>query len=98
MPQEMEWIDPWSAIEDGGISLVVELKRELSPQHVLFGRDAVAIARRSDCDDVLFKMEDGSFAVVHLTWSGKQDQYPNFPWTTIHKTMEDFVKKVDCNQ
>jgi hypothetical protein len=84
--------EPWTALESGGPALVAELKRELSPQHVLFGRGAVAIARRKDCDDVLFRLDDGSVAIVHLTWSGKEDQHPKFPWTTIHKTIEEAMR------
>ena len=89
---KMTWPEPWSALESDGADLVAELKRELSPQHALFGRDAVAIARRKDCDDVLFRLDNGSVAIVHLTWSGKQDQYPKFPWTTIHKTIDDAMR------
>jgi hypothetical protein len=88
----MTWPDPWSTLEHGDPDLVAELKRELSPQHVLFGRDVVPIARRKDSDDVLFRLDNGSVAIVHLTWSGKQDQHPKFPWTTIHKTIDDAMR------
>jgi hypothetical protein len=37
-------------------------------------------------------MSDGTHAVVHLTWSGKPDQHPVFPWTIVHDTLEDFAK------
>ncbi|MBF0503325.1 MAG: hypothetical protein HQM09_24615 [Candidatus Riflebacteria bacterium] len=90
----MNWIEPWRAIKDEGMDLVSELKIEVSVQHVLFNRHAVAIACRCDCDDVLFRLDDGSCAVVHLTWSGKREQDPGFPSTTIHNTLEDFVRDI----
>jgi hypothetical protein len=39
------------------------------------------------------QVEDGSFAVVHLTWSGKQDQNVNFPWAIIYSDIDEFIEK-----
>lgn len=59
----------WRALTDGeSRSLTAELRRELPPEHVLAGRDAAAIARRSDQDDVLFLVDGAELFVVHLTW------------------------------
>ena len=54
-------------------SFVAELQRELSPEHPLFGQRFIAVARRFDCDDALFRIEGAPerFAVVHLTWRGQ---------------------------
>ena len=59
-PLEFEWIEPWQPIEDAAIalSLLAELEKELSPTHSLFQRAIMALARRGDCDDVLFLTKD----------------------------------------
>jgi hypothetical protein len=88
----MKWIEPWHAITGDGLNIVAELKKEIHQKHALYGRDFIAIARRADCDDVLFEVNNGSFAVVHLTFTGKQEKDPEFPFTTIYKTMEEFVR------
>ncbi len=91
--KNIEWIEPWERIESSGSDLVTELQKELPPEHSLYGLKVSAIAHRIDCDDVLFQVEDGSFAVVHLTWSGKQDQNVKFPWTTKYSDFDEFIEK-----
>jgi hypothetical protein len=72
-----------------------ELRRELSSQHQLYGVTARAVARRQDNDDVLFELfgsdAPADFAVVHLTWSGRRDQFPNFPSTELYPTFAHWV-------
>ncbi len=75
----MTWPHPWAALTDGAPLLVTELKREVSQQHVLFGREAIAVARRGDCDDVLFRLDDGSYAIVHLTLVRQTGPTPEVP-------------------
>lgn len=89
-----EWFVPWYPIEreDERHAMLVELQRELDSTHPLNGVAAIAIARRQDNDDVLFSLEDGRMAVVHLTWIGKQDKSP-FPWTVLYATAEAFVQE-----
>ena len=72
---------PWMALDNSASDLVGELKKEVTLGHVLFeAREIQAIAKREDCDDVLFGV-DNLLAVVHLTWSGKEDnpQWPHTP-------------------
>ena len=59
---------PDGSPDDG---LARELHSELCSEHVLFNIPAVAIGGRQDCDDVLFRLLDGSgrLAVVHLTYA-----------------------------
>lgn len=78
----------WLPAGDQAKRLKEELARELPPGHVLDGVAATAIARRTDCDDVLFALSDDRFAVVHLTWSGSQETDPTWPATTIHETVQ----------
>ena len=91
---EFTWLKPWVAADRHGIALVSELNRELNPTHILFEMCHRAIGRRIDCDDVLFECTDGTFALVHLTWLGKKDLHPDFPWTRLFLTFEEFTINV----
>jgi hypothetical protein len=90
----MKFVEPWVSIDKDADALVAELERELPEKHVLYKKPVKALARRTDCDDVLFQICDSSeqFAIVHLTWSGKRDLHPNFPWTEIFKSFAEFDK------
>ena len=88
----MEWLVPWHSVADDPAQVAGmerELRRELSAGHPLFGLPVRTLARRQDCDDVLFAVEDGTgrVAVVHLTWtSSPPDQQP-FPWTVLFPSL-----------
>jgi hypothetical protein len=73
------------ASEAGGLE--EELRRELRRGHALFHLSVRAIARRLDCDDVLYSLEDGSgrVAVVHLTGVPRE----RLPWpdTDIYSSL-----------
>lgn len=88
---QVGWLEPWQSVKPG---LESELAREVGSQHPLHNRRAIAVARRHDCDDVLFFLPDGpSFlAVVHLSWHGRE-QNPQWPWTEFYSSLEDWVKK-----
>ena len=88
------WEAPWVAVADGG-ALVAELKRELTSGHVLRGQAVRAVARRVDDDDVLFAVGDppSMLAVVHLTWSGRREPKPEFPWTVTHPSLDAFLRQ-----
>ena len=90
-PREIAWLAPWEPTE---ADLASELHREISRDHVLYGRRAVAIGRRLDQDDVLFWLPDGPepLAVVHLTYAGRE-RSPEWPWTQLYQSMEEWVEK-----
>jgi hypothetical protein len=73
--------------------MVRELNRELSAGHPLFGLPVKTLARRQDCDDVLFAVEDGTgrVAVVHLTWTHSPPERPPWPGTTLFPSFEIWV-------
>jgi hypothetical protein len=81
--------EPWIRVTSGaalGRQLLAELQRELAPGHSIYGRQAHAIARCCGCDEVVFALEEnGTFALVHLTWSGHPD-VPPWPHTTVLPT------------
>lgn len=46
---------PWWLITKSTSELLNEkLKKELSPNHILYGKEAIAVAKREDYDDVVF--------------------------------------------
>jgi hypothetical protein len=63
-------------------------------KHVLYGRQAIAVGRRYDNDDVLFYLPDGPamLAVVHLTWS-TQTPEPDarIPWTDLYQSVQEWI-------
>ena len=65
----------------------------MSPAHVLYGCRARAIARRADNDDVLFSIDrsDTPLALVHLTWSGRQEADPSWPYTVLLRTVDELA-------
>jgi hypothetical protein len=64
----VEWKAPWRPLDLGTEtpSVQKQLEREIAPEHPLHGKQAIAIARRLDCDDVLVSLGDGTYANVHL--------------------------------
>jgi hypothetical protein len=70
-----------------------ELQRELSAGHPLFDVGVKTLARRQDCDDVLFALQDGTerVAVVHLTWTQSPPERPPWPGTTLFPNLETWA-------
>ena len=58
-------------------SFAAELKREIGESHPLWGRRLWAVARCDSDDRALYLTEDGEYYVVHLTWSGHNEE--SFP-------------------
>ena len=89
----VHWLEPWSPVDPSHAEpLARELRRELSGDHALFGRPAQAVARRCDCDDVLFVVGDPlQFAVVHLTYS--RETSAEWPRTVFFTSFADFANE-----
>jgi hypothetical protein len=83
------WMTPWVEVVNAA-ALEEELRREVAAGHLLFGLPVTAVARRRDCDDVLFKVLDGTnrYAVVHLTWRGCPGNDPRWPWVTFQDRLQ----------
>jgi hypothetical protein len=56
--------------------LTDELRREVGPDHALFGKTWVIVARALPQDEVVVVAGD-EVALVHLTWAGHAE---NAPW------------------
>src|SRR6266508_3561019 len=89
-----EWRAPWVPVsKEHTPMLEAELSRELPAGHALYGRQARAIARRLDRDDVLFLLDGGPrVAVVHLTYSSRPEQAPEWPWARVFVNLEEWVQ------
>ena len=89
----MQVHEPWHSVTNADESkgLEEELRREVRRGHELYGAAVRAVARRLECDDVLFSIEDGSgrVAVVHLTWSPRER--PPWPDTDIYADLATWM-------
>lgn len=86
---------PWEPTGEEAINLNRELLREVGSGHLLCGRSMTAIAKRVDCDDVLFRADhDSSFyAVVHLTWRGETEDDPKWPAAEIYGSFAEWLER-----
>jgi len=64
--------------------LTDQLRRELSAGHVLDGHDLYLIARCTRCDDVVLRLRDRGYAVVHLAWRQGREVFADWPATDVH--------------
>lgn len=91
------WLTPWYAVEDDpNMRAVIEaqLAREVGPRHALFNIPATLVARRQDNDDCLFRLADGRYADVHLTWRHSVEPDPRWPSAGIYETLEEWAENV----
>jgi hypothetical protein len=80
--------EPWWVISNNiAESLTIELKKELTPSHILYGKKAVAVARRQDNDDVVYWINElNQYAIVHLTYTKENSsQYPKTQLFTLRE-------------
>lgn len=82
--------EPWYWTEQ---DLTGQLEREISKNHILYGRTTKTLAKRQDNDEVLFHVDNEKFAVVHLTWSSQQQTDNHWPKTQLFDTWDDLYHK-----
>ena len=91
-----------NALPDGWVPLVgnapraaeAELARELHKKHILHGLRAVALAKRIDCDDYIFQLDDGRIAQVHLTYA--VESTPDWPHTLVFDSRAQWEHSADA--
>ncbi|WP_430411355.1 hypothetical protein [Kordia sp.] len=92
---ELNFIEPyWNATEieeEHKQTLLTQLQLELPKNHVLYDKNVKLIAKKTTNKDIILKLENDSIAVVHLTWSSKQEA-DGFPITRMYKDKIDFWK------
>jgi hypothetical protein len=92
----MEFNSPWRAVSDAEAdALTAELARELAPRHALEGLIVGALARRCDRDDVLFRVGESRFAIVHLTWRRGHEEEPAWPHCQLFTCVADLQRQFE---
>jgi hypothetical protein len=93
MNESFQYLEPWVSVSDEVDHLESELRREISPEHPLFKFKTRALARRVDCDDILFEIEshESPFAVVHLTFSGSRENDSHWPYTKFFQSFQEWI-------
>jgi hypothetical protein len=90
--------EPWSRLEPGqATGLEREAAREIGPGHELSGHRLTAIARCGGCDDVAFRVDDGTFAIVHLTYTRRRRQDAADPWTQRLGSYIELVTAIEAH-
>jgi hypothetical protein len=91
-------LEAWCTVSDEEADgLSAELQREIAPGHVLAAKRAAVVRRCSGCDDVILRVDDTAFAVVHLTRSGREEREP-WPWTVILPSFVALESYVDSHE
>lgn len=88
----LNFIDPWIWIidlVDLGDGLLEELKKEIHPNHPLFGKDFDIKAKRKGSNLILVELDKGEMALANLTLSGKMESGP-FPEVSFYANPKDF--------
>jgi hypothetical protein len=85
------FLKPWRRVTDEqAMFFEGELKRVLAPHHPLFGRHLAAAAVTCETDDVLFQLDEGVLAQVHLTYA-LHPEAPGFPYCQMFSTFGDWM-------
>ncbi|MFI8527410.1 hypothetical protein ACIGB8_23335 [Promicromonospora sukumoe] len=80
LPREQSWqpVPDDTAGRRRARSVLAELERELVRGHPLFRRIVGVEAFDGASDDVLVRLDDGSYAIVHPTWTRRAER-PGYP-------------------
>jgi hypothetical protein len=75
--------EPWFTPEaDQAEALAAEAVREMGLAHPLLGQRLTTVAACGGCDCVLFRLDDGSWAIVELTWTKSPPDIAPLPEST----------------
>jgi hypothetical protein len=87
----------WHAIasSDEQNSFGEELKREVCKDHLLFDMQGKAVARRQNRDDFIFRMDNGRWAWVHLTW--KIETRVEWPSSELFNSLDECLDWISDN-
>jgi hypothetical protein len=92
--------DPWFAPEAAqAAALEREATTEIGPGHPLSGHALTLIAACPACDSAAFRADDGRLAIVHLTWTLRQQPppWPSAEIVTGHHALEAAADKHSDN-
>jgi hypothetical protein len=87
-------LDPWLSLSPEQAELLLrEAHVEISPGHTLHALSLVPIAQSRRADDVLFKLDDGRVAAVHLTWR-RSPEPPPWPSSQTYASFDEWSEQV----
>lgn len=95
------WSRLWRPVHDGvqggeAVSLQKTLESELTKAHPLYSYRPKPFGRCIANDDVAALLNDGRIAVIHLSWKGKPDPYPDkYPSWGCFNTVEAFNRAIE---
>ena len=95
MKDSLQLLTPWEPIDSADCERFAdEYAVEIGKGHPLYGVPVRAVARRADCDDVLFRLLRHlcEYAVVRLTWSGREEPDPQRPGCKIYADEADLME------
>ena len=87
---------PWFAPEPAqAAALEREAATEIGPGHPLSGHALTLIAACSGCEGAAFRADDGTYAIVHLTWTLRREPapWPSAEIVTGHRALETATDK-----
>ncbi len=88
------FLEPWRPVNaEQAQQLLREALVEISPGHPLHQAILVPIAQSRLADDVLFKLDDGRVAIVHLTWR-RGPELPAWPSCRIYSSFDDWAEQI----
>lgn len=86
------FLKPWKALSEAGAKVYEdELARELAVHRPLYGHQFYAVAITVESDDVLYRLDDGTFAQVHLTFMKESPERPGWPGHDVFETLADWM-------
>ena len=91
----MRFLAPWYESKDD--ALAAELRREVTTGHALHGMPVKVLGRRSNKDEVLFALQDGTgrLAAVHLTYQAETDiRWPSF---SMFASEANWIEKMEAD-
>lgn len=89
----MKKLGQWRDIEGSeATALQAELKRELCPDHPLYGQDAETWLISWPDKDVAFTLLDGRVALVHLTYN--QETSPDYPVVKVFASKAEALPRL----
>jgi hypothetical protein len=96
-------VDPWKDLRgrlpedaDELASITSALMTAIQAGHVLSGADYVVVGRCYARDDVLLRLSDGRYALVHVTYGGPQrPPWPSTKFLADATAVEDELRRRD---
>jgi hypothetical protein len=88
---------PWHRLENRE-NFVAQLRREVGDGHRLTRQGVEAVAKCQACDDVLFKLADATYAMVHLGYPHDPTPHPDWVRKLFFDTFDDAVEYVEAHE